>query len=367
MKKRNSFNDIILSFVLRLKLMVSSRVTIIAFAIASAAFLLVLNNLNLHAEENSAIPVGIVNEDDDPVSCEIVERLKNVKSIYVYEGSFDEMESLLLDGYISSVFVIKDGCGESIRKGEPEETVKLYFGKDDRTCAVIGDIVAGEMMYEVCLYGGLMHYHRLSDRGHSDDEYIEYVNELAKEDTYNFSFETEYYDGNKEAEEGISNSVLYRQMIAGMVAMLLSFVILFSFSQNVLETEQGITGRRKATLLGRVSASLGDITAVTVCCLILCILIAASTANSVGSMSAFFEILGVSVIYVIVMAVIMTVLSRISKNINMYQITGGALLLVFGIAGFAGVFSGFLGEALSVVLSAVPNSIFIKLFTNAVC
>lgn len=367
MKKHNPFGDFVLSFILRLKLMVSSKVTIIAFLIASVAFLLVLNNLNLHAEENSAIPVGIVNEDDDTVSAELVERLKNVKSIYVYEGSFDEMESLLLDGYISSVFVLKEGCGEAIKRGEPEEIVKLYFGKDDKTCAVIGDIVAGEMMYEICLYGGLMHYHQLPDRGHTDEEYIEYVNELAKQDTYNFSFETEYYNGSTEAEEGISNSVLYRQMIAGMVAMLLSFVILFSFSQNVLETEQGITQRRKATLMGRIRTALGDISAVTVCCLLLCILIAASTANSVGSLKAFFEILGVSVLYVVIMSVIMTVLSGISGNINVYQITGGALLLIFGIAGFAGVFSGFLGEGLSSVLSVVPNSIFIKLFTNAVC
>lgn len=362
------FSDVATQIKLRLKLMLSDKMTVAAFIIAAVAFTLVLNNLNIHADEQSAIPIGLVCEDSSELATDLVGRLKNVRSLHVYEGTFDENESLLLDGYISAVFVIKDGYGERVMAGETNDLLKLYFGKDDRTCAILGDIVAGEMMYEICFYGGLEHYHKLSDRGHTDAEYREYTDELAKGEEFSFSFDTEYINtGSKEkGEDEIKNSVLYRQMIAGMVAMLLSFVILFSYSQTVTENEQGIGRRKNATVFGKAAQIAGDLTAVLVCTLILCVLIAASTANAVGSIESFFMILLTCIGYVITMSVIMMLVSKISRSITVYQLVGGLLVLVFGGAGFASVFSGFMGRALGTAVSIIPNSIFIKLFTGAV-
>ncbi len=376
--KTGFLQDFILQLRLRLKLLMRDKFTVIAFLIATIIFALVLNTLNLWAENNSSIPVGIVNEDSSEFSERLLDNLLKVPSISVNQGSFEEMESMLLDGNISCIFIIRDGYGERIKNGNIDEAIGLYSGRDDKTAAILGDIVAGQMMYDICLYKSMDMYMELAEGNLSEAEYKTEFDKIMSSPDIDFDFQISYIDiDNLEEEtEKIDNSLLYRQMIAGMVAMLLSFVILFAYSQTVVEHEQGIYNRRRVTIQSLMAGRVGNITAVLLISMILCILIAVSTASSVvnsasgagsgGFGSIFFGILLISVVYIIVLSIVMTILSNLTRTIAQYQMIGGVLLLLAGVAGFASVFSGFMGETLQKILGFVPNSLYIKFFTDII-
>ncbi len=138
-------------YLLRLKLLFKDRTAGICYLVASVVILVVILGLNIHAEERSSLPIGLVNEDAGEKSAELAEKIRTSESLYVYEDEFDPLYDLLLDGYINCIFVIKKGYEKSVTDGDPSEVLGIYAAEDDKISTVISDIVAGCMMYEVCL------------------------------------------------------------------------------------------------------------------------------------------------------------------------------------------------------------------------
>ena len=193
-------------FVLRLKILLKDRTADICFIICTGVMLCLLIGLKSVSEERSAVPIGLVVEDDSPEALELAENIKKTVSVYVSEGTREELEERLLDGYLNCIFIIDKGYGERIRNAETEDLVTIISGDDDRMSVIIGDIIAGHMLYDVCLNKGFRLYSSLPKEDKLDwYEYRNYVLQLKEDPTFAFTFNVTYEDPieNKKKEEEV--------------------------------------------------------------------------------------------------------------------------------------------------------------------
>ena len=235
------FYDFFLQMQLRLRLFVRNRMICAVIFLAAISFFLLIRDFNLQAQNRAAIPIGVVNEDQidhtpTTASTQLLHGLSESSSLLVYEGTQNELEELLYDGYINCIFVIKQGYEKRLLAGETKELITVYEGQDDSLAMIISDIVAGEMMYQICLARGIQIYQNIppGENGkHSYKEYQQYAKQLLESEKFDYSFSIIYVDTGQIVQEKkeLNNSLLYRQILAGIAAMFYSFVILSIFYQ----------------------------------------------------------------------------------------------------------------------------------------
>lgn len=369
------FIDLKTQMQMRLVLLFRDSLSRAVYLISAIIFILILSSLNLHAEERSSIPVGIVDRDQSDYSIRLIQDLKEVSAIYLYEGELEELETLLLDGYISSIFVIKPGYEANIKKGETKELLELYSGKDDKTSVILSDIVAGRMMERISFHIGLNQYLSLSEdsakngaRERSAENYTAYARKLRESGELDFAFRITYVDFEDEniPQEVLSNSIIYQQMIVGMLAMLLSFVTLFTFTSLQMEREQGLCIRRKLSCCTPFAEAAGNIVSILMLGGILCVIVSVSMGLVIkdkGVVNLVLPLFFLSLLYIFSISILYLLLSVITKTVFRYQAAGAAVTLLLGFLGFVSVFS----EVLPINIDwirFIPNGWYIKSFIS---
>ncbi len=356
-------------YLLRLKLLLRDRTAGICYIVASVVILVVILGLNIHAEERSSLPVGLVNEDKSEKAEELAGKIRTSESLYVYEDAFDPLYDMLLDGYINCIFFIKEGYEESVSAGDPAEVVSIYAAEDDKISAVISDIVAGCMMYEVCLDKAYKRYLNLEPPtvGYvkmTYGEYAEYVRKIAEDDTFRFAFDVTYVDAGtgRINSSDITNGMIYRQMIAGMLAMLMMLVSFCAINCIVSEYENGIRSRLRTVSRSRIPVIAQEITAVATYCLPVLILISVMLMQQTGT-SAAARILMLDLAFILFCCIMFYVFAILSRNVFAYQLLGTVTITVLGVMGFISAFRGLIGESM---MSSTPVAVYIDLFIKAI-
>ena len=136
--------------------------------------------------------------------------------------------------------------------------------------------------------------------------------------------------------------MIYRQMIAGMLAMLLMLICFCSCNMIVSEFENGIRGRLKTVGAGKLKTACLEIAALVAYSLPVIVLISVmlfGTAGLAGSM----RLLLIDLIFAGFCCVIFYLFAVLCRSIFAYQLLGTVFLVVSGVAGFVSVFSGFMG------------------------
>lgn len=350
-------------FILRIKLLLKDRTAMICYAVSAAVILAVLLSLNVHAAERSSIPIGLVVKDESGEALDLKKALHDNPALYVYDGSYKEMTNLLLDGYINSIFIIEEGYGDRVRAGDVEDLILVYAARDDRISAVIGDITAGCMMYEICIDKAYNKYKSLTSpegvgkitRG----EYVSYLEELAATEGFTFTFDVTYTEaGHTTAASEITNGMIYRQMIAGMLAMLLMLITFCASNTITVEYENGIRRRLKCLAGGRMGMICGEIGAIFVYVLPLAC-VSAAVMYLPGSISDALRLFVLNAVFSLLFSGLFYACSCAARGVFPYQLLGAVLIVVCGTMGFINVFSGFLGTGL---FGYTPVSAYIKLF-----
>ena len=356
-------------YLLRLKLLIKDRTAGICYIVSSVLILAVMLGLNLNSEVRSSLPVGLVCMDHSSEAEELSGRIKASESLYVYEGSFDELNDLLLDGYINCIFVIKEGYGENVTAGRTDGLIGLYAARDDKISAIISDIVAGCMMDEICLDKAYLRYSALEDEVRQAemldrDAYTEYVSAMAQDESFSFVFDTSYIDagtGEYRASD-ITNGMIYRQMIGGMLGMLFMLICFCANKGIATEYENGIMRRRKTFPSGTGLRSLGDVFAVFTYSLPVIVLSSLLLSGRLG-FAGTLRILSVNAGFVLVCALFFLAAAHVSRGVFSYQLLGTVLLIVSGAMGFISVFEGLLGVSL---FRYTPIAVYIDQFIKTV-
>lgn len=369
------FLDIILQFKLRFKLFMKDKITCIVFLFCVLCFFLLISSLNLQAETKASIPIGIINldkseEEPTKTSQELIQRLKEVPSIYIYEESFEKLEELFLDGYITSIFAIESGYEEQILQGKIKQVVTIYQKKDDPIMMAVVDIVAGEMMYQICLARGTAIYAKVPEGlngKHTLKEYQNYAKQLKESNEFSFAFDVSYINIQNQTidKKEISNSLLYRQMIAGIAVILYSFMILFALTQTVFEKEKGLTVRKHLSLLSKTAEMIGNIAAVFVLLSAVGFIFSVCICYYTTGFGKMLKIFGISMGYILLMSFLFLLLGKVFPHVTSYQMVGAVFVLVNGILGFCSMAEGVLLPDIPMV-QYTPNAWFIQLFTEII-
>ncbi len=351
-------------YLLRLKLLLRDKTALICYGLAVAVIVSVILGLNMHSEERSSLPIGLINEDNSPESENLRKEILKSKALYVYEGSRDYLQSLFLDGYINSLFIIKEGYGDNVKLGNTAELISIYSAEDDKISTVVGDIIAGCMLFEICIdktYNRYMALNKLDGiEKLTYSEYCEYVEELSGDDSFAFSFDVSYIDAGTGATSAhdVTNGMVYRQMIAGMLAMLIMLIAFCSCNAIAGEYESGV--RRRLFTIGRnvFLAGFREISAVATFMLPMIILMSVLFLKCMTG-TEVIKLLCLNICFMLFGTLLFYILVRLSKNVFMYQFVSSFVVIGFGILGFISVFEGLLG---SEIFGATPIAYYIELF-----
>ncbi len=366
------------AFVLRLKLLLADRIATVCYALCVIVMISVFFNMNIHASDNSKVPVGILCESDTPVAKRLYDRLLKSDALRVSTGTMEELTSLLMDGYIGSIFVIGDDYEEKLRDGIREDLIKVITPSDDTSSIIVQDIVAGYMMYDVCFFRTFDEYRSLPDvyvdpdTGENlpgpaapkinESEYYDYVAELADNPMYGFDFDIRYTEiGSAEKKDmNITTAMIYRQVIAGLIGLLLMVLVVCGCNGFALEHGQSIAARRKTTGGNLFTAYLLEMLSVLVYltpAIFLSSLIMLKESGFGGAAIIFLLGEALCAFFILVCFVV----ARAVGSASSYQLVGTIICLVFGACGFISTFSALTGTQ---VLNATPVAIYIKQFAD---
>ncbi len=366
-------SDIIYIFLLRMKLIGKDRITLTVLLSSLLMFSILIQTLSSTAEEHSAIPIGLVDLDNSEESLSFAERVSKVSSLRIVEETEEKLHSLLLDELIYAIFVIDEGFEEKLHKGNPKDLVSVYFIGKHRSTAILSDILAGEMMYPITLYKSIRYYEGIEYEGQklSEDEYKSYIVQLLKGSTdFDFAFDISYERPQDSISDNlqISNTILYNQLIFGILGILAALIAMFIISVRIREKELGVEERLRISRFSMLQRDLGSVLSLLLIEGCLAFIFASLILLQLGIWKPLIIVSSLLLImeFSLVMGCIFIIVSNLVKSIITYQMIGSILILITGGLGFYQMLNGFRPTATSKVLNFIPNCWFIQGFTDII-
>jgi ABC-2 type transport system permease protein len=367
---RNGIADIFWVCYQRCKLFARDRVILAVIGISIAASVWLILSLSVASREQSALPIGVVDDGQSNASRQLVKNLKKVNTLNIIEEKEEKLKKLLLDQRIIALFVIKEGYEDKLIRGDASDSIAMYYAKDNKSASVISDIVAGEMMYSVCYDKGLCLYHQVLFHGqkHSQSQYKEHMEKLLKSKDFDFAFRIRLDNGGRSfpKQKTISNAILYNQLMIGILGIFLAYIAMFLMSGAVYDKETGVAERLKVVgVTGRtldmanfmVLALIGGIIALLFTGLMM-------THLHLKALGLWKSVYLLFLLYILVQGGIFLLLSKWMKTMMAYQLAGSICILVTGGLGFFALLSGLVAAPLQYFEKIIPNSWLIAGFTD---
>lgn len=351
-----------------LRLFLQDRMTFLVLAVSVLGFLFCMADLNAGAEGLAAVPVGFVDLDGSEKSGELSERLAHLPSLSLKYGTYGELEELMASGGIRCILEVKEGYEEKLYAGKSRNLLNVYYEEDDRVATIVTDIVAGEMMYDICQAQAYSAYEELpagEKEKFTREEYEAYAASLVGGEDFDFAFEFHFLDGGRqEREKGIKNSYFYRQAVAAVAALLFALLMMSALSGVCMERERGIDQRRCLAGMGKTEELLGSMLACTILSMLPAAVFAVCVAAGVGEWKKFFPIFWTSVLFSVMMALVYYILAKKMPSLFAYQVAGTVVLLGFGVCGFCSMVDGILFPEFPAWLRLIPNCAYLRKFMD---
>lgn len=347
-----------------LRLLFKKKQTLLVFAFSLLFFLLLLFFLEEAKEEKSVVFIGVVDEDQTESSKTLAERIRACEVFGVTEAPFEELLAMLQEGELTAVFVIRKGYEEALVRGEERRLLTMYEA-DGRGLPLLADIVAGEMMYDICTAKGFLAYEEVMEQAGREDEmlsqeaYAAYVMGFLTKEEFDFSFQVEYIDREGRNTGIPEQTVIYMQVIFAVLAMLLGFLSIYAVVPYA-DFCHGRAAKRMCVLpFCRLSVPIGSGFAALLSVLLFgtAAVFLFSLKNAL-SFSAVFQMFLYTAAYGSGIVIITMLSAKLWKRGESYQLFMLAVVVVFGAAGCFHIAGGLLPQM--DWLGLVPNSMYIK-------
>lgn len=354
---------------LDLTLLLHSRPVIVSLLFSAAIFFVIAKGLTDQAEERSSIPIGVVDEDNSQTSQRLLSGLKESGALFLYEKPKEDLEKMLYNETISALFVIKEGFEEGLKAGTPEEAILLQYLSNNSLALAVADIVAGEMMYEVCIGKGIKIYQGLGDQYKivSPGEYRKSADQIKNNAEFEHGFRIQMTDpkSRKDTESSpdskLENQLIYQQMIIGMIGIAMSFLILFLVGDIWTGKEHPPTRRLMLSGMPRTSLFFGHGFSILLVLFLYCLVSTVFMKANMGIAEAgsFVSLFLIQMAAGIAYFLIFLLLKTITKGSILYPLAGGIFVVLSGGMGIMGLFWADLLK----VSKIIPNYWCIETFT----
>lgn len=372
-KMQSLIKDVITIIILRTKLILNDVTTKMVLVISIILFLFTLNNLTYQSFSQSGLPIGIIDEDNSQSSMKLINDLRTIPSLKLIEQTEKELNDRLLDEMIFAIFIVENGYESNLQQGNVNNLITMHYLRDNKTVAVLSDIIAGEMMEEVCLYKSYEFYRSYQPqlKKHTFHQFEEYINELKNRSTENvFSFQMNFVNEGINVTDQVqfTNSILYQQFMIGIVATFLSFLIMILLSFSIRDKEFGILDKLKISRMSRGAWRIGSYSTVIlflgILVVILCYFIDLKMQwednNKLQSLLLLFFS------FVISSSVFFIILGKMITRTTTYQIISTFYILITSGMGFMSLIAGMYDGILVILTKIIPNSWFIQGFTDII-
>jgi ABC-2 type transport system permease protein len=323
--------------------------------------------------EMSSLPVGVVDYDQSDSSEQLVLSLHKVETLRINVKSERELQRLLMDEMITSIFIIEEGYEEKLKAGDLREMITMHYKQDNKAASILSDIVAGEMMYPVCFYKSLRYYKQLPYVGTklTDLQYESYLEKLlGNSKDFDFAFRMIYRAPKEKlaTAQHLSNSVLYNQFIFGILGIFIAFIAMFLLSGTVKEKEIGVEVRLRISKFQILIQDFSNITALFVTEGTLAILFSWLIFLRLQSKDGLLwsSIFSLLLLNALVVGVILLLITKIIRKMHSYQIVSSVIILFTGGLGFYYLLTGFYQGYADKMLKFIPNSWLIQGFTDII-
>ena len=353
---------------LDMKLMLKNKAVLVILAVISAIFLLLLRSFSAEISEKSNIPIGIADEDRTELSRTFLENCRKQEGIYVYAGKREHLEQKLYKNEITGYFVIKQGFQENVKKGSSKNLIESYAYESASFSGIVSDILAGEIMNELCLantwnmYAGLEHTQSKFNR----EQFYDYIRKLKEDFTYQYSFDIQFVDANQ-AEQGktaFRYQLIYEQIELGIISMLFSIIAMF-LVWSIMENPKAQIQKRNGLLSIPVSAfAISDIVAAGVVMTIYTICgssVMYLMTHSFHSM-AFLRVIAAGAAFSFGTVMVFWCIRKAVKSNTAYQLISFFLIVLMGAVSMLGMFN----LEMENIAGFIPNQWFIKGITDVI-
>jgi len=333
---------------------------------------LILGTMLLYMEdakdEKSRIAIGICDKDQSEMSKMITGELAKLELYLATEGTEQELTTLLREGKLSAVCVIKKGFETSVLEGKTDKLIALYE-TENGGALLLPDILAGVMMRDVCVaksYELLREYMKKTGREFTltREEYREYLAKTMKESGVAFTFDVTYLMPESGEEQSAPlQSLIYQQAVFAVFALLAGMVSIYSVLPFWDVCHGKINSRVKTLPVKRsawyAGSCLGAVFVPGIFSLMFGIGLFLKNPDTNMKFGSF---LVCTMTYLCVIVIIMLVAAAGIKSSMVYQMGMLAMMLVFGIFGLVSMIDGlFLPEGIS---GWVPNGWYVKKMTE---
>lgn len=349
-----------------LRMLLAGKQTVLLLAAGLILLVTMLVNMEEAKEEKSKIVIGIADNNQSELSWSVMEGMKQKDLYEVIVGEEEELIELLKNNELSAVCVFKKNFANTVANGRTKNLVTIYE-TEDSNALLLGDIMAGVMMQEICTAKGyqmLLKYEKKTGRetSLSAEEYRDYVLAVLAEGGTEFRFDVSYLSREKEVEKP-SQSILYEQAIYAVFALMAGLISVYAVLPfrkmrhgKLAERMKTLPVHGSALYVGSALAGVWIPLGFGVLFL-LCLFV-----RNPMEISEFLSLLVCTTVYICVIVCMMLLAAYGIKNHTVYQMGMLAMILVFGVFGLVSLVDGLLipeGAA-----TWIPNGWYVRRMTE---
>lgn len=356
--------EVWLSMLQSLKLLIRGKQTMVLLAAGMTMLVAMLLCMDEAKEEKSRIPIGIVDEDQSAMSQAVVEAMQRLELYTVTLGEKEELTEALKKGELVAVCLLREGFAGAVEQGETDNIVTLY--ETSGSALLMGDILAGAMMQEICMakgYGILQKYEEKTDRESvmTLEEYRGYVEKFLEEEGDKFSFDVTYVvsDADREPVEKPAQESIYIQAVFAVFALMAGLMTVYAVLPfrnlrhgRLAEKIRTLPMRQSAVYAGSALGALIVPMGFGV------VFLGCFAVRNTLEISTFVSLLICTMTYNCVIVCIMLVAAYGIRSQTMYQMGMLAMSLLFGICGLVSLVDGLLLPEGTV--GWVPNGWYVR-------
>lgn len=354
----------------RLKMIFRSVPVIVAFIISIIITVCLVNTFLDSAEEKSSIPVGVYDADGTVSSKNVSSNLKELASLYVIEGDYETLERKLIDNDVYVIVQINKGFEKSLAEGDGNKLLTIYYVKGNSNMSMIADIALSQIMDEVCYNSCLSAYKQYEDQYEliSDDEFrahMDYVYDKY-DASLSFDFEIVNIDSDKDVSDNISNGILYRLVLIGIISVLISFITLFAANTVIADKRYNTDIRINISYAGVFSKALADIMALFITAQIYVVFssillfdrLKITTVHDIAVMLAGLTLFNFAT------SICFMIITLFIRESVMLQIVGALFVCVAGITGAMEIISVILSPTVKKIADFLPNIYVVRIYNK---
>lgn len=318
-------------------------------------------------ETKSKLPIALVDEDNSKLSNLLHLHLKENEVLNIIDTNKKYAMQLLKNSKVEAVYQIPKDYEKRVLDSSNDKLIKVYYLNGSSIGKVVSDIFASEMLFDICTQKTLDLLKKINENNQEKKvkESANYFNKVIQNKrnacvkVMNIKLDNRK---NNNEKSNIENTLIYQQVIIGLMAVFIAFLILFAASSIIKDKELGTYQRLFTIINNRFMIIFSDILSIWIlgsiisCILSLLIIIKIpfQDINQILSLLILFEA------YVFVIVSFFVMCSIIMKKIITLQVVGAIILIIFAIIGGNFWTIDLLNPFITNIIKLIPNYLLIS-------